>query len=229
MIPRFVVLPVRDEPDYTRSILRLLRDEEFDRALVLDNGSVSATKAVLAAAATLDNRLVVIDAAGMRIYAMWNLGARLAWAFVGGPDLTHDVAFLNNDIRFGRGTLATLSHVLRQEELGVVCPDYQRALDRPGIPSTERVSGTYRHGGIAGWCFMVRGEVMAEFGGVDESFEWWAGDDDLIFSIEKAGWPVAIVRGLPLEHDGEATVRHHPTFHAAKKRDLERCLAKWGR
>lgn len=216
-----VVLPVRDQGDLLSVVMAAIEQEsEPVRTLIFDNGSGFMTRALIDGYVG-SKRAEVIDAEGMSLYAMWNAGWQMA-----GTDA--EVAFLNSDIDFHPGTLHHMAEALRAyPKLGAVCPDYRVQMsDRPPTcGKLERVKGSYRHGGLCGWCFMVRGSLDLR---VDESFEWWCGDDDLFFQVDAAGYELAILSDLALDHVGEASARHFPELDDAKDRDLRRVRAKWG-
>lgn len=216
-----VVLPVRDQGELVSVVLAALREEQEPiRTVVFDNGSERPTRAMLDACAA-KGEIEIIEAAGMSLYQMWNAGWMLA-------ETDDEVAFLNSDIDFHPGTMHHMAQALRDNpDLGAVCPDYNvRVADGPKVCGPIRVvTGSYRDGGLCGWCFMVRPEIDLR---VDEEFEWWAGDDDLFRQIDARGYKLAILGGLAVDHVGEATARHYPDLEHAKGRDMVRLREKWG-
>jgi GT2 family glycosyltransferase len=220
-VPTFVVIPVKDRLDLTRRLVDHLAAEGGYQALfVLDNGSTDGTAAWLRRQ-PVRRMIVPVEAAGVDIYGMWNLGVRLARA----RDPRGNVAVLNNDIRTGPGFLARLAAGLRSRpDLWVVCPNY----DRRPVRGVQYVRSTFKHGGLAGFAFMARGEIFDEVS-FDESFRWWYGDDDFVAQVEARGGRAGIVGDATVEHigGGAQTVRYTPGVLADIERDRRRMWAKW--
>jgi hypothetical protein len=224
VVPVHVVVPVLDNLELTRDLLGdLWAQGGYDTITVFDNGSRRETKAWLAEQAEA-GRIQVVDAIGWRLYRMWNEGVRRA------RDRSPicDVAILNNDLRLGPRFLASLSATLRADRrLWAVSPTYAgRTVD-----GVEHVGGTYKDGGLAGFAFMVRGEVFGPLA-FDEEFEWWFGDDDIVAQIERSGGRVAITGDTWVHHvnGGSQTILGRvPDVYEPLERDYARMLAKWGR
>lgn len=235
----YVVIPVKDEPNLACNVIATAAKEPDTCVWVFDNGSSNDTRTALE---EFECETVGIhEAAGMGLYQMWDAAWSLAHLQAQGVSRNvepYNIAFLNSDIDFASGTLQVLAAALRQApmNLGCVCPDYNVRVGSLSESKAweswssciKRVTGSYRHGGICGWCFMVQGELYGEGVRLDTSYEWWGGDDDLFFQIERAGYSLGIVTGLPLDHVGEATARHHPWTHEAKERDMARLRDRWG-
>jgi hypothetical protein len=127
-----------------------------------------------------------------------------------------------------------LRHALRSNDsIWAVYPDYRVDATTTELPSVipldlTPTKGTYQHGGMCGWAFMLRGE--APIPPVDEQFEWWYGDDDLVRNITTRGKKVCRVNGLGLNHVNEATANNgdNEWTHGAKSRDSKRFKEKWG-
>lgn len=197
-IPNFVVIPMKDRMDLTRSLLeQLAEQDEYAEIFVLDNGSSEETKAQLADAADLPPRVRVFDATGLNIHQMWNAGLneaqRRAWPC--------NVAILNNDLKVGPRFLSGLAHALRHDELlAAVSPNYDgRDLNGADVQYVSeicaaRYDGT---GGLAGFAFMLKVEAGYRF---PEQLNWWYGDNDLLASIQYAGSRAGIVLGTTCEH-----------------------------
>lgn len=178
-----VVIPTRYESDRLAALLECLDDA--DDVLVMDNGHETP---------------VGVDARGLGIYAMWNLG--WAYARAAGYDA---VAILNDDVRILPGTIGVLRKALAvAPRIGVVYPHWPRPLT-DGMPAGFRVTptaGTVSDGGMTGFAFMFRADLpVAPF---DEGFGWWYGDDAFERSVRAAGYVVARVEGLPCEHDSDS-------------------------
>lgn len=199
-IPTYVVIPMKDRMDLTRSVLeQLAGQDEYAGVFVFDNGSSPETKAQLAVTGDLPPRVEVFDAEGWNIHRMWNAG--LAEAL--GRSTPCNVAILNNDLKIGPAFLSGLAQELRHDPLvAAVCPNYD---GREGEGHrlcfvtdicADRYDGT---GGLAGFAFMLKGESGYRF---PEELNWWFGDNDLVATIHHAGCTAAIALGTTCEHIG---------------------------
>lgn len=221
--PVHVVIPVLDHLDVTRDVLGdLWAQGGYDSITVFDNGSGPETRDWLVARAA-EGRIELVDAAGWRLYRMWNEGVRRARERA--P--VCDVAILNNDLRLGPSFLSSLSVALRADpRLLAVSPTCNGRV----IDGVELVNGTYKSGGLAGFAFMVRGEAFDTVS-FDEEFEWWFGDDDFVAQIERCGGRIGIVGGTWVDHvnGGSQTLLDRvPEVWEQLQRDYEHMLAKWG-
>lgn len=161
-----------------------------------------------------DERVQRIDLFGQTIYQVWN------WAI---RETRGPLAILNDDVRLDAGALpAVLDAMAADENLVAVGFDYEQLPAR----RLRYCTGTYSQHGISGCAFVVDADRCPL---VDEQFEWWGGDDDLMVSIEAAGGSMAVLEGAHVEHWSGTTSRHHDWIHDAVLRDRERMLAKFGR
>jgi len=219
-----IVIPVRDQLHLTRSIVEQLSLQSgWDKCWILDNGSEDDTWGYLSTLSGQDGRYQPVTAIGAGIYEMWDEGFRLA--VTQGAEA---VAILNNDLMLAPGTVDGLRNaLLENRNAWISYPDYTN--ESPECPlSYEVTKGTYRHGGMSGFCFMLRTECIDWSPLVDPRFKWWGGDDDIAFEVEKRGGEQVRVVGLPVTHLMEGTARHH-NLGAQKAIDLESVLEKWGR
>jgi glycosyltransferase involved in cell wall biosynthesis len=218
-----IVLPVRDQLAMTESICnQLMKQPGWEKAWIFDNGSVDSTPDYLKALRLQDDRFVPIySSAG--IYEMWNLGLLLACE-------ADYVAIINNDLELSPGLIAAMSLSLdNNPQIGLVYPDYDLAVADGSFPIGLRyTAGTYRHGGMSGFCFMLRNAAVDWAPLVDPQFQWWGGDDDIAFNLEARGWLQARLEGFPVDHLNEGTARHHD-LSAMKAADMARIIEKWGR
>lgn len=160
-----------------------------------------------------DERVGRVDLVGRTIYQVWNH----AIAHASGP-----LAILNDDIELGAGALAAAVEVLQEYELTAVGFDYECL---PGPLRLRPTTGTYRLHGISGCAFVVDSDRCPL---VDEQFEWWGGDDDLMMTIEKEGGRMGVLEGAHVLHWSGTTARNHEWIPEAIGRDQARMLAKWG-
>jgi hypothetical protein len=239
----FAVVPVKDQFAYTTSIVFQLRKQAVDAIVVVDNGSGKKTRNWLES----QDDIVLLDAPDAGIHEMWNMGA--AFALTASP-AGCDVAFLNNDLNLGEGCIAQLSHALRENgDLAVVCPNYDGRViagDGGGYISLDgenragdfdsleyrsdicanRYDGT---GGIAGFAFMVRGELFHRYR-FPEDCKWWFGDNDLLLTVQAMGLRSAIVLDASCEHldgGGKTGSWDTPEMQAQLKADQDAFVAKW--
>jgi hypothetical protein len=154
------------------------------------------------------------------IYDSWRFGIDRA------ADLGTTCAVLNDDVEIKPHALR-LADAACWLDAAIVGLDYvgHRRL------ALSTCHGTYRHGGIPGWAFVVDpARVPATW---DSSYEWWYGDDDLVFSVEAAGHPVAIMEGAHVLHH-TSTTEHavdddlRAQLEAAKGRDQAKFTERWG-
>jgi GT2 family glycosyltransferase len=223
-----VVVPVRDNLHLTQSVVRHVLESEpaVSRLYVFDNGSRDGTLDWLRGAERTDPRLSARES-GDNIYGMWRQGWEDALCDLG-DDLA--VAIINNDITLPYGALSELARALRDDErLWLVSPDPDRPLEAEvdATAPVRRVHGSYRHGGMLGWCFVVRGDCARR---VDwrTDYEWWYGEDDLVYNIERLGGEIGRHTGVPCLHQQEATMRLHPELEEAKGRDYLLFTSRWG-
>ena len=219
-----VVIPVRDQLHLTRYICEQLKEQPgWDKCWIYDNGSVDGTAEYLMEIFLDDPRFQPVEATGFGIYEMWDHG--FSQAKMDGADF---VAFLNNDIRLFENTFDRLNEILNSDEKAwIVYPDYNSTM-KTSPSGWRETKGTYRHGGMSGFCFMLRADKIDWSPLVDPIFKWWGGDDDIAFNVEKRGGRQIRVLGLPVAHMNEGTARHH-NLGAQKAADLQAVLKKWGR
>lgn len=203
---------------------RLLRDRAVTQLLILDNGhKASAARRWLYSIGD-DPRVEVLNTRGDSLYRMWND----AWTRARYRGFDY-LAVLNDDIVIPDGLIGHLAAALDDDPgLWLVAPEWTRPLSA-GVDITGDVlpvRGTQRHGGISGWCFLVRVDVPVP--PIDEQFEWWCGDDDLAEQVHRAGGRIGIVEGLPLDHEAETTARRHSWTYRAKWDDARRYEEKYG-
>jgi GT2 family glycosyltransferase len=220
-IPTFVVVPVKGRLDLTRQLIDdLVTDGGYEALFVLDNGSTDgSTEWIRRQPARM--KLEAVEAPGDGIYRLWNLGVRMARA----RRECCNIAILNNDLRIGPRFLPRLTVGLRSSpDLWAVSPNY----DGRALKGVQYVRTTFKGRGLAGFAFMVRGEVFDRLA-FDEGFRWWYGEDDFVARIEAEGGRVGIVGDATVEHigGGSQTVRYTPEMLAAIERDRRRMWAKW--
>lgn len=218
-----IVIPVRDQLPITQSIVGQIQEQlGWDKCWIFDNGSVDGTWDYLIELEHKDPRFWPVRASGDGIYDMWDSGFTLARHE--GADF---VAILNNDLELFPNTFQELRTALdHTNNAGISYPDYNAP--EPGGIYYRETSGTYRHGGMSGFCFMLKVSLIDWSPLVDPRFIWWGGDDDIAFEMEKRGSKQIRVMGLPVTHLHEATARHH-NLGIQKTLDMQSIYDKWGR
>ena len=226
--------PTAKHVEMTDVVLQALLHERCARVLLLDNGGTpphvhEATSRWAALAALHGSRFQVIGAEGCHIHQMWNIGWRTALRDFGDQVL---VAFVNNDISFRPGLIEVLARAVLPNPIWVTFPD-ARARLADGVlmtGSTRAASGSKRHGGMTGHCFLIKGGIHT-IGGLamfDERFQCWYGDDDFAFRVERAGYQLHEVQGLPCDHVNEATMVYRPEWASRRAADRNLFQALWG-
>ena len=187
MIPTIVVIPTRFEPERVLSLVKVIRPDVAE-VILLDNGHEPPLPGS-------------IDGRGLGIYRLWNWG----WEIARSRSAAVNVAILNDDVRILPGTLRVMAKALRAEpRIGCVYPDARVVLSR-GLPgktlytiSTDPAAGRE----MTGFCFMFKGELpLPPF---DEGYQWWYGDSQFDETIKLAGYGVARIDWLPIEHTSDA-------------------------
>lgn len=163
----------------------------------------------------------VIDAEGWAFYRMWNEG--IAWAR---PGLC---LVVNNDITWPAGALSLLGDTLAAmpSDVALCSPDPDARSIRPGIPVDVPPAPAYR--GLLGWCFVIRSEMAAKLGRIDERYHTWYGDDELGRLVMRAGYRCVRAVGVPVSHpQAETTTRHIPDVAKLRAADEVLYRSKWG-
>lgn len=211
MTPTVAVIPSRYEPDRLAALLDVVAPD-VDQVLVMDTGHEPPFTSPHV------NVRVVPTTRGS-IYHWWNEGWRLA--AVQDPV---NVAVLNDDIRLLPGTLPLLARALRETDgIGAVYPDPRCRTDRVALPRDITLAIDRNPAGpreLTGYCFMFRGELpIPPF---DEGYEWWYGDSQFDESVRLAGYGVARVDGVPIDHKSDAETNdwaRRPELKDAVERD----------
>jgi glycosyltransferase involved in cell wall biosynthesis len=188
----FIVIPVKNRLEITKQLIdELIAQAEYKKIFVYDNGSTDGTAEYIDG---LGRGVERIWTPKMSIYEMWNDG----WSRCQKLHRYPNVAILNNDIKIPKKFISTMATHLRKEKgVWAVYPDYKKIKRKPDGTITK-TKGTYRKGGLSGFAFMIKGEMPIEK--IDTRFQWWYGDDDLVYKIEKKGYTAARINGLVINH-----------------------------
>jgi len=222
-----VAIPTLEAIDTLLPLLAsLLRDPTATTILVMDNGHVPENRARLDELAAAHPKLEIADCHGWALHRMWNWAWE--WALEHGDEF---VGIYNDDLVVPEILTTHLTAALRRDPtLWLVSPDWMRPLAAGQcITGVRYVKGTQRHGGIGGWCFVLRASARARgVPPIDERFQWWCGDDDLAVQIDLAGGKLGVVMGLPLDHYAETTASKHEWTHTARWEDARYYEEKYG-
>lgn len=208
---RYAVIPTHDRPQDFADCYAAIAPQ-VDQVIIISHGAPYADPT------GLDWPDAIVTGYGQdppNISAMWNLGLTMAYRLG-----ATEVAVLNDDVVVPSGWFDRVTRCMFVNGAVVggsggtsPIPLLCRKGARPG--AGERVPG---------FAF-----ILAGFTGLllDEQFQWWYGDDDLMWRAADLGGTV-LVPGLPVEH-------RHPNSTTVGElariagQDRERFAAKWGR
>ena len=203
-------IPVKNQLRYTAPLIEsLLIGDEIDEIWLYDNGSTDSTRSWAEHKTKYDNRLQYKDAAGMRLYDMWNNMVTRA-ANIGGVKL----AILNNDIRLPHLALKTMADNMHGYQIA--------AIDRDRT-SFQQISNVYAEKASwedkTGHAFMIDADFWSsEKFAVHPKLIWWWGDDDLFRRCEHRGGNICIIKGIGADHAESAS---DPEYFGDKWHDIE--------
>lgn len=230
--PTYVVIPVKGKHEYTKALVaELVHQGGYERAFIYDNAHGTPDQMPVHNVPNIET----IPAAGLNIHQMWNAGIKRALS----ESPRCNIAILNNDIEIGDQFLVRLAEVLRERKtIAAVCGNYD---NRPMVEKFQAVRGTAAGrmdgtGGLAGFAFMVKGEIFAAGCPMfDESYEIWYGDTDFTLTLDAGEAVYGIVRDAKVTHidggsktagDGKGK-RLTPELAEAAERDRVRFEKKW--
>lgn len=234
----FVICPMRDEWEHTRSLIWSLdaQTQRVHDALIIDNGSLEPIRSyirgmkgfactehgeILEPRRRLRAYLHYTSRPDDSIYEMWNHGFSRARRLVGGRR-PWQILVTNNDIRLPPEAVFEMHKALVDHPDAMVAyPDcHARWVHPVRVTGYSVTRGVWGEGGMTGACFMLAGDRVPWSPLVtDLSYEWWWGDNHLAECIEQEGGIQVCCIGLPMAHVNEATARHHPELQAVKLRD----------
>ncbi|HVE28298.1 MAG TPA: glycosyltransferase [Sporichthya sp.] len=187
--------------------------EDGVEVLVVDNrGELDAS--------ILDDRVRYHRCEGFNVFQAWNVGIRAAR--LEGDDW---VAVLNDDIVLEYSACSRVAETLKaRTDVWIAGFDYERH-KRLGL---REAVGSFREHGIGGFAFMLRPESRLEF---DPLFNWWGGDDDLVYTCRFMGGKAMVVEGVHVQHPpgGGTSSQHYPEVMAELGSDRLLLQAKWGK
>lgn len=154
------------------------------------------------------SKTVPLPSSNMTIYEMWNR----AWEYIRYNYFKDElnIAFLNDDIMIRPDPLNSeymgiMAEFLRADSsVAAVYPDYMSEWNSSGLYTMQYTESTFGHGGMAGFCFMLKGELDIPY--IDEKLKLYWGDDDLVKQIAIKGYNIGRIVGLPIQHIGSVTI-----------------------
>lgn len=155
------------------------------------------------------HKMLLAPMRGRGLYSMWNQAIKYAATRSG------VCAILNDDIRLQIGDIRALYNALTLDDFDLVSVDYGEGAETRAF-NVDIVNGTYRMGGIAGWCFMLKAVGAPQ---IDERFQVWYGDDDLVWKVNENGGRCGIVRGVTVEHLGSLSINQEAWVPQAAAED----------
>ena len=216
-----IVIPQYNHVELTSDCIRSLRNHDTKSwpILVVDDGSTSASRQVLASKRLLGTRIIEQDHLG--VTAAWNRGAKEAGS--------RYLVFLNNDVLFHGPVIERLIQPLRDEGFLISGVALRRESDLPPSILKTSVPSSF----LQGWCFAMSAETFRSLGGFDEALSVYWSDTDFQIRLNcKFGVRrnlVSCVADLPLrhlKHQTAHTLQHHRDVW---KKDRETFMAKWCR
>jgi hypothetical protein len=224
-----VVIPSIGCSDRLEAVIRAAQHSIADEVFVIENQLVAAPRWM----PTAWHRINVMESRKehffyrnepeLSLYGVWNQAMAIA-RYDGGE--CPIAVILNDDIEIPTGSINLMIEALRKfPDYAVVGGDWQTTNLDPveGAPLAQSY-GSMRTGGVPGWAFACRADRCK----VDEQFEWWAGDDDLLHQAMEDGWRIGVQLGAPVRHpEPETSASKFPHLDAAKDRDRLRLVEKW--
>lgn len=235
--PVSVVIPVRNQLEYTRQCLDSLQKSSLRglEIILVDNGSTDGTPEYLA---RRDDVTVLRNEENQGFARAVNRGLDASRSRM--------VIVLNNDVVVPRRTLERLVTVLENEpSYGVIGPvsnccaqTQQIEVGYRDLDGLEAFSDARwrEHGArlrpepvVLGLCMAIRREVLETIGGFDERFEIGNFEDnDISLRASVAGYRLGVAEGVFIHHYGSRTFVGEGFDYAELLRaNHERFLAKW--
>lgn len=219
---RVVVVPSRN-PELCVAIVDQLRTRcagEWDEVAVMWNGDGPCPV----------DGVTVVPTHGQGIHEMWNWGI---------DNRDADVAFLNDDLDLRPDCVAQMfeAFYVTAGRVAASCANYDGRPQPPGVDLLEMVdicAGRYDGtGGFAGFCFAVgRAWLLATGYRFPEEAKWWAGDNDLVLSVQQSGWWAVMAlqaRCTHLDGGGKTGDWADPEMQKQLAADVEWLRTKWAR
>jgi GT2 family glycosyltransferase len=189
--------------------------DSVEKTVVYDNGYVTDS-----GKGVLSSHPHVVDAVGWKFYSMWNDAWRMS------NEESFDVLMLlNDDIELAGDSIKEAAEVLVNDpSIGVVGFNYNKPVNEYSLDEVRfrRTRGTYKDGGIWGCAFAVKPSTWGVVPPIDERYNLWYGDDELLRNMERHGFTCGIAQNAPVFHMASTTTNMFPELLA--KTDEDRVL-----
>lgn len=221
-----VLIPSIGHSDMLSALLQTLHwDPAVEQVFVVDNQHNPVELAAWTRNLPDLNRVSYHSAPGATLYKVWNAGME-ASASVGDGWLV----ILNDDVWLPNNAISAVAQFVQRNPAALLVGFDWRTRDPRLLasPIATVAVGTIRRGGIPGFGFAIQTRAGVR---VDEQFEWWGGDDDLVYSMRQqyGDRSVLLANGIPIQHPHpETSAVHYEHLGAAKDRDRQRLFDKWG-
>lgn len=208
-----VIIPTITEVDSLLEMVRVLDPQVGHRGRieVLDNGHLPPGRErvwQLDTEALFGLPVAVWDTRGMLLYQQWNFGLRVAQGLCGRRGVRGFAVVLNDDLVVPDHLIdSLLAPMLADPRIWVTHVDPRASSGSTPTGRVTRTVGSFRHGGMTGWAWAVRLAPLAagRVPLIDSRLKIWGGDDDIALSVRRAGGHQVRVRGLGVDHGGEAS------------------------
>lgn len=191
--------------------------------LVLDNRGTLNRAALQAAYPTV----VIRECPDMNIHQVWNFGMDYAAGYGAGW-----AAILNDDVQLAPYAIQDALILVEVDDhrdeiviVGLDCEDDDVAEYKHLRPAV----GSFREHGVPGFAYLIRLDAQLRY---DDRFQWWGGDDDLVWrALARSPHAAKVAVGCRVSHPagGNTSGRHYPELGQAIAADRELLLAKWGK
>lgn len=199
------VVPSVGRGPHLRSVINAVMNDVLD-VLVFDNWDTTVPRPWPDIPRLVVDLHGVTRIPGVGLYTVWNRAVDAAKVLAPEPY----VLFLNDDIAVPAGLTDALRGVLdSRPDVGMVSVDHAGVTPSAAVEHVQNVNGTHRVGGFQGHAFMARTQAWPLYG-IDHRYRIWYGDDDLVRKVRRAGWTVAVARGVRCVHEESSTVNAWP-------------------
>lgn len=214
---KYAVIVTHNRPEHLVRCMEAIQPQ-VDMVLIVDN----ASNPPVSRSMFRDEGSILLLHSPMQppnLSLFWNMGIRTFWhAAATRRQSSWDVAILNDDAIVPPGWFMVVSDAMRRTGAVAGCS---------GGGGGEVVYGRDAqpaiHTRLTGWAFILNGEANLL---ADETFKWWAGDDDLSMQARQGGGLV-VVPGLHVPNELANSTTVGPQL-AQSALDMQRFVDKWG-
>lgn len=194
--PLAIVLPVFNNLDFTKHIIKTLQQQWTKFLIILINdGSTDGTHEYAMRLISGGNNVIYRRyEKNMGVNASWNEGIRIART-IGSTN----IAILNNDLELFPDWEQWMLNILQHKHIGIVSPysTYGKQLpDKWPQPGSVNPLGF----DILGCCFMFRSDLIDTIGYIPETLHTYYGDNWFSHAAHKAGLQVVYCKDSLVHH-----------------------------